>query len=137
MGSPPWLSARLTYTGSHFTFEDAPLTGNRLPGVPTHHLHARVRTVRRGWQATVSAEFVGRMYTDDANLTENPGYGLFDLNLGHRGLHRGRTVLQPFVEVHNVLDRRYNGSLIVNARGGRYFEPAAGRTFQADVNLTF
>jgi iron complex outermembrane recepter protein len=40
-----------------------------------------------------------------------------------------------FGGVNNVLDVVYNTSVSVNAFGGRYFDPAAGRTFYAGIDL--
>jgi iron complex outermembrane receptor protein len=39
--------------------------------------------------------------------------------------------VSPFVAVHNALDRRYFGSLTVNAAALRYYEPAPPRSFTA------
>ena len=39
----------------------------------------------------------------------------------------GRAAVTPFVSVLNLFGTRYDGSVVVNAHGGRYFEPAPGR----------
>jgi len=39
----------------------------------------------------------------------------------------GRVSLRPFVSVLNVFNEAYVGSVVVNAFGGRYYEPAPGR----------
>ena len=39
----------------------------------------------------------------------------------------GGARLQPYLGLDNVFDARYNGSVIPNGFGGRYFEPAPGR----------
>jgi iron complex outermembrane receptor protein len=38
--------------------------------------------------------------------------------------------------VGNLLDRAYNTSVVINAFGGRYYEPGPGRTFYAGARLT-
>jgi iron complex outermembrane receptor protein len=40
------------------------------------------------------------------------------------------------VTVQNLLDRRYVGSVVVNAAGGRFYEPAPERTLSVGVSLT-
>ena len=37
--------------------------------------------------------------------------------------------------MHNVFDRRYAGSVVVNAAGGRWVEPSPERTFFLSFNL--
>jgi iron complex outermembrane receptor protein len=43
--------------------------------------------------------------------------------------------VQPFVSVQNIANRRYVGSVVVNAAGGRYFEPAAARSLRFGLTL--
>ena len=137
----PALTLQATYTAGRFTFrdgfgaEDEALEGNRLPGLPDQRLYAHLQGERRGLWGRLAVEAVGAYFTDDANTVENDGYALVDVQVGHEGLAIGGARLQPFVEVGNLLDTRYNGSVIVNAFGGRFFEPAPGRTLQAGLNV--
>ena len=41
--------------------------------------------------------------------------------------------VRAFVAVENLLGARYNGSVVPNAFGGRFFEPAPGRTWHLGV----
>src|SRR5690606_10047426 len=45
----------------------------------------------------------------------------------------GSGTLRSFVAVDNLFDRRYAGSAVVNDANGRFYEPAAGRTFSVGV----
>ena len=45
-------------------------------------------------------------------------------------------VAAPFAGVTNLLDRAYNTSVTVNAFGRRYFEPGAGRSLYAGLELS-
>jgi iron complex outermembrane receptor protein len=38
--------------------------------------------------------------------------------------------------VQNLFDRRYTGSVVVNAAGGRFYEPAPERTISVGLSLT-
>ena len=137
-----WLATRdlrvlLTYTGSRFTYRDGALAGNRLPGIPDHRLVASLEATRAGLRLRLDGEAVAGFYVDDENTEQNDGYVLFDVNLGHAGLPAGSARLQPFVAVRNLLGTAYVSSVIVNARLGRFYEPAPGRTFQAGLGLAF
>lgn len=133
----PALEVSTTYTGSRFVFDEGMLDGNHLPGIPDHRAYLRLRGERQGFWAMVTLETVSAYYADDENTAENEGYTVLDLNLGYTGLVFGRARLQPFVQVRNATDTAYNGSVVVNAFGGRYYEPAPGRTIQAGLNVQF
>ena len=132
----PTTEVQITYTGNQFVFANDPNADNRIPGVPDHHLYAGLRTTQRGFQGQVSAEVVTDAYTDDSNSAQTDGYVVVDLYGGHTGLQLGRTLVQPFVRLQNLFDTQYNASVVVNAFGGRFYEPAEGRAFQAGVNVS-
>ncbi|ARA93128.1 hypothetical protein AWN76_008125 [Rhodothermaceae bacterium RA] len=133
----PALELSATYAGSRFVFDEGALEGNQLPGIPDHRAFLRLRGERRGFWAMATLEAVSTYFADDANTAENDGYAVLDLNLGHTGVAVGRARLQPFAQVRNLTDTAYNGSVVVNASGGRYYEPAPGRTIQAGLNVRF
>ncbi len=120
---------------SRFVFREADLNGNLLPGVPEQRFFGRVRTDRRGFRVTVEAEAVSEYFTNDVNTAVNDGYVVFDASLGHEGFAAGSVRIAPFVEVRNMLNTRYSGSVSINAFGGRYYEPAPGRAFLAGLQL--
>ena len=41
------------------------------------------------------------------------------------------------IGIANLLDEEYNSSVVVNAFGGRYFEPGPGRTVHAGLRIRF
>jgi iron complex outermembrane receptor protein len=45
-------------------------------------------------------------------------------------------MVRPFLGVQNALDREYVGSVVINAAGGRYYEPAPGRNAYVGVALS-
>jgi len=131
------VQLQATYTMSQFQFDDGVLLYNRLPGIPVHHLVLGFDGAWSGLRANLVADFVSLTYADDTNLAENDGYLVVDFGIGHDGIHIGGSKLRPFGRVSNVLDNEYNGSMVVNAFGGRYYEPAAGRAFQLGIGLSF
>ena len=44
--------------------------------------------------------------------------------------------MTPVVALQNVFDRKYAGSVVVNAAGGRFYEPAPERTISVGANVT-
>lgn len=132
----PATSVMLSYTGSHFVFKESALLDNHIPGVPDHLLSASIRSVRRGFWGEVALHFASDAFTNDDNTSQNKSYLVADIYVGHANLHLARTRIQPFLKLGNVLDATYNGSIVVNARGGRYYEPAPGRTLHAGINVS-
>ncbi|MEX0821674.1 MAG: TonB-dependent receptor [Rhodothermales bacterium] len=126
-----------SYTGSRFEFDEDELSGNLIPGIPEHRLFGAVRTNRSGLWARVEGEVVSEYFVNDANTDVNDGYAVFDLSLGHRGIAFGSVQVAPFATLKNALDKQYAGSVVINAFGGRYYEPAPGRAILAGVQLNF
>ncbi|QDX81900.1 hypothetical protein B9N43_11935 [Denitratisoma sp. DHT3] len=120
--------------------------GNRLPAVPAHACHGELAW-RPGWPEWESQAATGfstaleihhlsGMYADDANTTLAPAYTVTALRAGWRQ-RLGSWELQEFLRVDNLTDRRYVGSVIVNERNGRYYEPAPGRAWMAGVAVGY
>jgi iron complex outermembrane receptor protein len=40
----------------------------------------------------------------------------------------GQIIAEPTIGLDNVFDTRYNASVVINAFGGRYYEPGPGRS---------
>ncbi len=134
--------AALTYSYADFAFVDyrfetitqgdivttTVYDGNRIPGIPQHQAQASATWIAGAVYSTIEAIAVSRTLVDDANTASSAGYGLLNLRIGGTlSLGKGAR-LAPTVGVQNLLDKRYAGSVSVNANGGRYFEPAPGRT---------
>ncbi|MCS3610747.1 TonB-dependent receptor family protein [Salinibacter ruber] len=132
------LEVATRYTGSRFVIDesnDDSLVGNRVPGIPGRRLYLHTEFSHDGWWGRISGQGVPSYYTNNANTAEAPRYVLVNLNLGHRGIDMTGLTLKPFVTVNNVLNERYAGSVVVNAFGGRYYEPAPERSFSAGLNV--
>ena len=143
------LRADLAYTFGDYVFEDyeveaggglVQLAGNEVPGVPRHRLFAGLSYESpQGLFAAVELERVGRYWANDFNGPPpssdaspdeffNRAYMRLDLRLGI-----DYRAVRAFVAVENVLGAQYNGSVVPNAFGGRFFEPAPGRTWHLGV----
>jgi iron complex outermembrane receptor protein len=125
-------SARLAWTFNDFTFvddgdADTDNEGNRLPGVPRHHIFggitlAPLRAIRVDFEIDHSGEY----FADDANTATNESATVLDVRM-HADTRIGSTGFRPFIGISNITSTRYNSSVVVNGFGGRYYEPAPPR----------
>jgi iron complex outermembrane receptor protein len=137
MAGPVGLEAAYTY--SHFRYLDylvgtTSFAGNRIPGIPEHSLRSTV-SVRNG-DATFSAtaDLASAMDVDDANSAQAAGRAIFGAAVGTH-LRLGGADLAPMVALQNLAGTRYVGSVSVNAAGGKFYEPAPGRTLLVRLSL--
>lgn len=135
-----WLDARFrdgyayTSRGNTIVVED----GNRLPGVARSNAFAELgwRRGRSGWSALLEGRYSDDVPVDDVNSDAAERYGV----LGARVIYAREASwgeYRTFLRGDNLLDRDYAGSVIVNEANGRFFEPGAGLSIFAGVELTF
>ncbi len=127
-----WLNARYA--------DDGPgdiRAGNKIPGIARQAAYASLAWAPpEGWQASVEGRLLSKIYVNDANDGDAPGYFVAALSAGYV-LKAGAWELNAYGRVDNLFDRRYAGSVIVNETNGRYYEPAAGRSLGAGVGATY
>jgi iron complex outermembrane receptor protein len=129
----------LAYGYSHFRFDEYVVDetnfgDNRIPGIPIQQLQGAVSLRTGPWYATLEGETRGSVFVDDANTTRSAGFEVMNIRFGGQGV-AGLRWFSPRLGVMNVFDRHYAASVSVNASGGRYYEPAQGRTFYAGITL--
>lgn len=132
------LVAAYTYADHRFrryqTAADT-LDGNEIPGVPRHYAHVSLRyRSPAGLWAALDNTWSGGYYVDDNNMARNDAWAMTALRVGWQGVI-ARWRLAPFLGVQNVFDSRYVGSVVVNARGGRYYEPAPPRNLYVGLSI--
>jgi iron complex outermembrane receptor protein len=126
------LSGTLALTFQNFRFDDfvvdsVDFAGNREPGIPERLLYANI-SYTAPIRLRIEADFrwVDAYYVNDANTATNWAWTTLDLRiLLDRDV--GGVRLQPYLGLDNIFDVRYNGAVIPNGFGERYFEPAPGR----------
>ena len=128
-----------SYSYSDFFFTDYVVgandfSDNRIPGVPNQQLQGYATWSWRGWFATLEGQTAGGMFMDDANTLRSSGWEVMNARVGGR-VSIGTVSLAPVVAVSNLFDRTYAGSIVINAAGGRYFEPSPGQTFYAGLTV--
>jgi iron complex outermembrane receptor protein len=126
------LSLRAAYSLSHFRYVNyvvgtTSYAGRRIPGVPEHALAATASLRAGGFTFSGTADVASAVDVDDANSAQAEGRTILGLALSNT-IRVGGVRLSPLVALQNVADVRSVGSVSVNATGGKFFEPAPGRT---------
>jgi iron complex outermembrane receptor protein len=136
------LRVGASYTWNDFIFTDdglpeASFEGNQLPGVPPHHLTARITWSPADWHAEIEVDHNSSYFSADSNLeaSRNPAATVVDLRLATR-LRLAGARWEPFLGINNALNEKYFSSVVINAAGARYFEPAPTRNIYAGVGVS-
>ena len=142
---PGRLDAAVAATVARGTFLSGPEgsetpEGNAVPGFPP-----RLATWTLTWTARgavplalgVDGEAAAAYAADSAGDLRTDGYAVVHLRAALAGLGLGGVEATPFVTLRNVGDAQYAGSVVVNAFGGRFVEPAPGRHLAAGVSVAF
>jgi iron complex outermembrane receptor protein len=120
------------------TLDNESLEGNTIPGIPKHRFNSTVRWSPDNFLGALSYEYASSHPVNNLNTEENDAYKVLDLKLSYQLTFRESGImLQPFINVNNLLDERYNGSVAINNPGNRYYEPAPGRNWQAGLSVNF
>jgi iron complex outermembrane receptor protein len=140
----PGLDFRVTWTYSDFRYRHYAFTaggggtthvldGQRLPGIPRHALRlalrARPASLRKTW-VELETQHASRYAVDDTLPRETSPWWVTNLRAGWDGVR-----VAPFVAVQNLFNRKYVGSVVVNAAAGRYYEPAPGRNVYVGLTI--
>jgi iron complex outermembrane receptor protein len=70
-----------------------------------------------------------------------PGYALAHATIAYtlpetRGARTGASRASLFVNIENILDRRYVAAMATNSGNGRFYFPGAGRVVNAGLTLS-
>jgi iron complex outermembrane receptor protein len=136
------LELAAAWTLSDFRYADytvggTNLGGRRIPGIPVSWLHLlwRLRPPSAGGAWTeIEQAFSSGFLVSDTLATRTAPWWRMDVRVGWDGTLGGLRV-GPFAGLNNVLDHRYVGSVVANASGGRYYEPAPGRNLYLGLTL--
>ena len=122
--------------------------GNEIPGVPPQQIFAGLSYSHRiGAYSEVNFQWVDQYYANDYNgpppgsdkpLNDfvNDSYTVVGLRLGFQRSF-DKLGINIFSGINNLFDKRYNGSIVPNAFGDRFYEPASGRNWYAGINISF
>jgi iron complex outermembrane receptor protein len=129
-----WLDAEF----KDFSAGGVSFSGNRIPGVPATSAYAELGWTYAplGFSTALTGRWASRVYTDDANTSYAAGYTVFNWRAGFQQAGRGWR-LAEFVQVNNLTDKQYVGSVIVNAANAQFFEPSPTRNWLVGINASF
>ncbi len=132
------VDGALAWTRVNARFNEGPdnsSTGdNRVPGVAPSRVEANLNWVLDGFNVGLDMSHNGEIPVDDAGLFTSEGSTLLDLRFGST-LVVGDQRFSPWMTIRNLTDERWTTSVVVNAFGGRYFEPGPGRTFDVGMSV--
>lgn len=138
----PLLTLRLSYgyldaRFTEFSVGDDVFDDNRVPGIAPHRVEASLRAGRGAWFGELRVEKRGEVPANDANDAAAAGFTLVAMRVGAAGIRAGGLTLSPFTAVTNVTNRRHASSVVVNAFGGRYFEPGPDRGGHVGLSVSW
>lgn len=111
--------------------------GNSLPGVAPNRgdvtLSWQPSRLFLEWETRGSS----RMPVNDANSERADSWVIHGARAGMVDIVAGPLRLAPHIGVFNLFDRRYMTSVVVNAFGGRYYEPGPPRSVYAGLAAKF
>ena len=120
------------------TLDSLSLEGNDVPGIPDLRVYSEINWSPDRFFFSLSYEYTSSYDVNNINSQTNDAYGVFDSKLSYQYIFKQNGVkLQPFINVQNLLNTRYNGSVAINNPGNRYYEPAPGRHWQAGLSVQF
>jgi iron complex outermembrane receptor protein len=156
--APARLRWMASYTLMNFTFQEylveagsegtVQLEGNQIPGVPPQKFYSELGYDHpSGIFGELQLQWVGEYYTNNFNGPApdtnenvrdflNDDYATVGLRAGS-SLSLTKVNLRIFGGVDNLFDVRYNASIVPNAFGGNFFEPAPGRHWYLGINANF
>ncbi|PYP80993.1 MAG: hypothetical protein DMD35_02865 [Gemmatimonadetes bacterium] len=133
------LSLQAAYSYSRFRYVSyvvgtTSYAGNRIPGVPEQALAATAAVHAGSFTLSGTADVATAVDVDDANSAQAKGRTILGLALSNM-VRIGGVRLSPLVALQNLANVRSAGSVSVNATGGKFFEPAPGRTLLVRMAL--
>ena len=134
------FNTRFAYTYQDFVFEEFVLgssdfAGNKEPGAPPHRIFVGFNyTAPFGLRSGATVRWVDEFFVRNDNMASNWAYTVVDLRFGY-DTKWGDVDVRPFVGIDNLFDERYNSSAIVNAFGGRYYEPSPDREIYVGLTI--
>jgi len=137
--APQW-NLRAAVTLNDFRYreyrldDDQDFAGNRLPGLPGQQFFLEASWRDGPTFAILDTLYTGSRYADDANEEKVDSQTTVNARIGRHWDH-GRLRTEGFVAVNNLFNTDAIDNVRINARGGRYFEPAPDRNFLIGLRL--
>ena len=111
-------------------------TQKNLPGVPTTTSNLRWTYSNDDWKLSIDGRFAGNYFADNANTVRIDHYGLANFEI-QKQFHLKSAAITLGCSVFNMTNTRYFDNIRINAFGGRFYEPAAGRQLILSLKTVF
>jgi iron complex outermembrane receptor protein len=113
-------------------------SGNKIPGVPANAVYGELgwSYSPMGFATALEARWVDKVFTNDLNSESADAYTVVNLRTSFEQKFGGWK-LYEFARVDNLFDKQYVGSVIVNASGGRYYEPSPGTNYTVGGSVSY
>lgn len=137
------LRLRSSYSYSNFKFDNftsanLSYNGNKLTGVPKYVAVSSLEFIfPEEIYFFAQHNFTSSIPLNDAGTVLAKRYHLIELKAGVRTLALGKTKVDIFAGINNLLDTKYSLGNDLNAVGGRYFNASAGINFYSGLAVQF
>lgn len=135
------LQIQNSYTLSRYFFDDyingtANYSGNRLTGTPRSVIiNGLDIQLQKNFYVFAQHNFTSKIALNDANSVYAKAFHLVHFKAGWKTGQIGKTRLDVFAGIDNLLNETYSLGNDLNAFGGRFFNAAASRNFFAGMKV--
>jgi iron complex outermembrane receptor protein len=143
---PANVAVRAAFTHTEALFDSYSVTtgttttvydGRSLPGVAPNRADITLSWQPPRFFVDWETRAQSRMPVNDANSEYAADYAIHGVRAGVREVAVGPLRLSPHFGVFNLFDRAYMTSVVVNAFGGRYYEPGPPRSRYVGLSAKF
>lgn len=144
--NPHWRT-QASYNYIQATYQEgfSSLAGKSLPSIPARQLFSSLQWSQKGFAPAAQAPRLGmevsldwmaraQIWATDQNTpgTSAPGFGVFNMRVRQR-YQVGTARVEAFVGIDNLTNKDTIGSVIINQKALRYFEPGLERNWVVGV----
>jgi iron complex outermembrane receptor protein len=123
----------LQYLYDDFVLNGASFNDNRVPGVAPMTLNAYASIQPRWGLMAVELMHAGKLAVNNANTAWADAYDIVNARMAIKA--PTSFAMEPVIGVENIFDKTWASNVVVNAAGGRYYEPGPGRTFYVGLRM--
>jgi iron complex outermembrane receptor protein len=123
----------LQYVYDDFVLTGVSYNGNRVPGVAPVTVNAYASVQPRWGLVAIELMHAGKLAVNNANTAWADAYDIVNARLAWRP--STSFAMEPVIGVENLFDQTWASNVVVNATGGRYYEPGPGRTFYVGLRM--
>ena len=144
--NPHWRT-QASYNYIQATYQEgfSSLAGKSLPSIPARQFFSSLQWSQKGFAPAAQAPRLGmevsldwmaraQIWATDQNTpgTSAPGFGVFNMRVRQR-YQVGTARVEAFVGIDNLTNKDTIGSVIINQKALRYFEPGLERNWVVGV----